>query len=486
MTAVARKDDKTICRRFTAVLLAITLLFPLPGLAWGATDPDFDQEQLLSARVRELENFLKLVRVNYKDQVDYEALVDGAFSGVIGSLGDPYSAFMGEADEGAAPEDRVVGEFTGIGAQLGTDSRGRCYVVSVLEGGPAEKAGIVDGDIIIKVDGEDVTSLTSVEISRMLRGDEGSSVSVTVKMRSDELTYEMKRETMAITISFYEMKEGDVGYIKIKSFEPNSHPEFVKAMEALMDAGAKSLIVDLRDNPGGYLNPALAIADEFIEDGVMLHMRQKGAVTRTVRATARPKAQIPVAVIVNENSASSAEVLAAAMQDSGAALLVGTATYGKGAAQVRRQTDGGSPFMVSTYELLRPNGRLIEGVGVTPDHEVRNKLGAPREDAAKSYESFAPFAEGVKHKRGDTGLNVFAAQQRLILLGYEIEPTAVMDGPTVEAIKRFQREHGLYPYGELDFTTMGRIAGETLAYIGNDSKEDLQLLKAVELLQALH
>ena len=430
------------------------------------------------------EDYIKDIHDNYKDEVDYETLINGAFKGVMDSLGDPYSAYYSDISRGQTAEESVVGEYSGIGVQVETYGRGRCYVGAVIEGGPADRAGIVEGDIIIKVDGKDVTSISPVEISGLLRGEEGTSVSVTIKIKNGEQTFVMKREKMAITISFYEMKGEDVGYIKLKDFESNSPAGFEKAKDELIRAGAKSLIIDLRGNPGGYLNSALAIADMFIEEGNMLHLKQKGEIIQTVQATDRPKTKIPVVLLINENSASSAEVLAAALQDNNVAILVGTTTYGKGTGQIWRQTENGNPFKISKYDLLRPNKGEIEGVGVTPDYEVYNRLGERREEAAKAYESFAPFTEDAKPKAGDVGLNVFAVQQRLGLMGYKVDITAVMDDDTVAAIKVFQQEQGLYAYGVLDFTTMKKIEEETLTFINNDSKEDLQLKKAMELLNS--
>ena len=457
---------RVIAISIIAALAITSLLFFQPALSYGTA----------------FEDYIKDIHDNYKDEVDYETLINGAFIGVLDSLGDPYSAYYSDPSRVQASEESVVGEYSGIGVQLGIAASGRCYVTAVIEGGPADRAGIVEGDLFLKVDGKDVASLTPVEVSELLKGEEGTSVSVTIRIKNGEQTFIIKREKMAITISFYEMKDNGVGYIKLMSFEKNSPAEFYKAKAELIKAGATSLIVDLRDNHGGYLNSALAIADEFIEEGDMLHLRKKGKIVQTVRPTDRKKTEIPIVLLINENSASSAEVLAAALQDNGKAILVGTGTYGKGAAQIIRKTESGVPFKISEYDLLRPNGKDIESVGVTPDYEVQNRLGERREDAAKAYDSFAPFAEDAKYKAGETGLNVFAAQQRLDLLGYQLELTAAMDVVTVATIKAFQQEQGLYAYGVLDFTTMSKIEDETLIYINNDSKEDLQLKKAIELM----
>jgi carboxyl-terminal processing protease len=279
------------------------------------------------------------------------------------------------------------------------------------------------------------------------------------------------------------MLEGDIGYILIKSFAINGAREFQDARMELIRAGAKSLIIDLRDNAGGVVNTAIEIANQFISTGDILHLKQKGEIFETISARSSIVGNLETVVLVNEYSASSSEILAGALQDNNAATLVGVTTYGKGAAQLMAYTNERQPYRLSIYYFLTPDKNDIHGIGITPDHIVRNSLGERREEAAELYKTFAPFVENTKPKAGDTGLNVFAAQQRLALLGYSPGITATMDDAMVAAIKAFQQEQGLYAYGELDFTTMRKIQEVTLAYVNNDSTEDLQLKKAIELLK---
>ena len=465
-----------------ALLTASFLFFqPVPSYASPVQEQRYLSEQLI-----EFERYIKFIHENFKDEVDFETLMNGAFEGAMNSLGDPRSVFYGNTARQVAQQ-IVVGEIMGIGVQLETVTRGRragqTMVIAVLEGSPAERAGIEEGDIIIAVEGKDVTSLLAVEIASLLRGEEGTTVSVTVdRGRLGMHTFGMKRERVIITISFYEMIEENIGYIKIRNFEEGSPDGFSKAKDELMKAGATSLIIDIRGNPGGLINPAVLIADKLVEKGDLLHLKQQDKIIQTIQATDKPKENIPTILLVNENTASAAEILAAALQDNNTAILVGATTYGKGSAQVRRETSSRKEFTLSIFEFLTPDKEEIEGVGVTPDHVVENSLGPRREDAAKAYETFAPFVEDTKPAFGEAGLDVFAAQQRLKLLGYSPSLTAIMDEATVNAIKEFQREHGLWAGGILDFTTKNRIEETTLSYINNDSKEDLQLKKAIELL----
>ncbi|MCL2436422.1 MAG: S41 family peptidase [Clostridiales bacterium] len=481
-----RKKSLTIS--VIAALLITSILLSQPTFSYASSNDDAlsaQSQRTLSEQLRELERFLKYIHENHKDEVDFETLMDGAFRGAIDALGDPHSVFHGDAARQATPQ-RVTGDYVGIGVQIETISSGmlagKTTVLEVLEGSPAERAGIAPGDWIIAVDGQDVTSLLSVQISLLLRGEEGTTVSVTVdRGQQGEHTFVIERGRVVITSSFYEMIEDGIGYIKLLNFDYGKLGEFSRAKQELIQAGAKSLIIDVRDNPGGLINPALQIANRLVEEGDLLHLKHQGEMTQTVQATERERENVPVILLINENTGSSAEIFAAALQDNNAATLVGTKTYGKGTMQVRRETGNGNRFTISVYRFLRPNGEAIESIGITPDHDVRNRLGERREEAAKAYETFAPFMEETRPAFGDAGLNVFAAQQRLTLIGYSPSLTAVMDEATVSAIAAFQSDHGLWPGGILDFTTQNKIEQVTLSYINNDSEEDLQLLKAIEL-----
>jgi len=466
-------------------IIIITIILTLLSFTLSASS--YASDRLPGEKISEFESYIKFLKDNYVLEVDYETLIDGAFSGALSALSDPYSIYYSPLSGKQAPDEAVTGEYVGIGVQLemfdGGRLSGKTYVVSVLPGSPAEKAGILGGDIISEVDGKDVTSMLSLEITSLLRGEPGTEVSVTVdRGRNGIHTYTMKRERVEITISFYEMMEADIGYIKLTVFGGESAPGFVRAKDELMKAGAKSLIIDLRDNAGGNLFAALEIANELIEKGDLLHLVQKGKTAHTFSAIEKKLEKIPVILLINEKSMSAAEVLAAALQDNKAAVIVGTKSYGKGYAQLLMQTGSGQNFRVSAYELLRPSKGKIEGAGVTPDYKIKNSAGERREDAAKAYEAFAAFAEETKPAPGDIGLDVFAAQQRLALMGYSLLPTAIMDEVTVNAIKAFQKEQGLWAYGVLDYTTKRKIDEAALAYINNESKEDLQLMKAMELL----
>lgn len=483
-----RKAVKAVAIAIIAAMVITTLSFMvfLPS-AFGAeitvasTTPQ--EQKYLNDKMKEFEYYLKLIHDNYKDEVDYETIVNGAFEGAMYSLGDPYSVFFTDSGEGQSFIESVMGEYDGIGITMSVNTEGQCEIVLVTPKAPADRAGVKVGDVIVKIDGQDVTKKSIAEIGAMVKGKAGTQVTITVKRAGKEMAFAMTREKIKAVSVYPEMLEGDIGYILLTGFETNAAKEFKDAKDGLVKAGATSLIIDIRDNPGGLMDTAFDITDELLAKGIITHLRQRGVIFETVSADPKDIKTMPTALLINEFSASASEVLAGALKDNKAAVLVGTTTYGKGVAQITASTRDGLVYKISEFYFLTPDKHEIQGVGVAPDYVVRNSLGEYREAAIEMYSRFAPFAENTKPKPGETGLNVYAAQQRLALLGFTLEVTATMDEATVAAVKRFQAEQGLYPYGTLDLTTMRKIEEVTLAYVNNDSVEDLQLKKAIELLK---
>ena len=442
-----------------------------------------EQQRFLTEQLRELERFIKFLQENFKDEVDFSTLTQGAFEGAINSLGDPNSSFFTDADEGQTFIENVVGHFGGIGVTMRQNAEGLCEVTDVVAGGPAEAAGIRRGDIITRVDGRDVTQMNIDEISRLLRGEEDTRVEITIRRGTETLTFSITRAIIRISRVNYGMLEGNIGYIRLSGFDAGGVGEFRAAVANLTRSGAQSLILDLRYNMGGLISAALDIADEFISDEYLVHLARRGEIVESDRATSRVSVSLDTVVLVNEYTASAAEIVAGALRDNGVATIVGTRTHGKGTVQTIFYTHDRRPYRISLYYILTPNGHAINEVGIVPDYVVRNRMNeTDRVLALSLYKMFAPFVEDARAWPGESGLNVFAAQQRLLILGYTPGITGVMDTATVNAISEFQRDTGLYVYGVLDFTTMRRIREVTAAHVNNASLEDYQLLKAIELL----
>jgi len=469
------------------VLTSLSVVFFLPTY-WGAESyvvyaaTSSEEQKQIDQQLNALEEYIKFIHDNYKDPVDYQTLFDGAFSGAIDVLGDPYSIYFVDKEEADAFEEDVSGQFCGIGVTI-ENSDGKCKIVSAMKNASAEKAGIKTGDIIVEVDGKDVTKEGLNTISTMLRGKEGTTVVVTLDRNGQQLQFTLVRAAISLESVIYKMLEDDIGYMQVTNFDADSDLEFNSAITDLIMQGAKSVIIDIRDNPGGYISTAINMADRVLAKGNITTLTQKGKVVETYDASDATSLNLPIVLLVNEGSASAAEIFAAAIKDNNAATLVGETTYGKGVAQQIETLKSDSTLKLSVFYFITPKGDDIHEVGIVPNYVVRNTTGVDVTKSREAYNSFAPMSENEKPKAGDIGLNVYGAQQRLELLGFQVNVTGTMDDYTVKAVKEFQKEEGLYAYGNLDYTTMNRLNTATYNYANGISKEDKQLEKAIELLK---
>lgn len=469
-----------IVTSFSFVLL-VPDLFGMEGSVVYAATADDNQDQ----QMENLKRYIEYVRENYKDDVSFDQLIDGAYAGVIDSLGDPYSVYYGSSEEGKNFVEAVTGEFSGVGVSI-EDYNGTCRVVAPIPGTPAEKSGIKAGDIITRIDGTDISKKTLDEAASMMRGDEGTKITLTIDRNGQVLSFTLTRAKIKNVSVNYKMLDGQIGYIQLTSFDNDSNVEFRLAKTALMDKGAKALILDLRNNPGGMVNTAIDIANQLMPAGPITHFEQRGRIVESYSADGDSKLTIPMALLVNEGSASASEILAGALQDSKTATLVGTTTFGKGVAQQIIDMEDGASMKLSMFYFLTPDKHRIDHTGITPDYTIQNSSNANEQKLAEQYAAFAPMSEKAKPKAGDTGLNVYGAQQRLSMIGYSVQISGAMDDATVKAVKEFQKEKGLYPGGILDYTTMGDLDKATVSYItGAKAGEDLQLDKAIEVVKPL-
>lgn len=480
-----RKAVKVIAFIIVLAMIITSVSFVAFLPAAFAESKDTNSQEYLEEQLGVFENYLEFIKKYYKDNVDYNMLMDGAFEGATSVLGDPFSVYYSKAEDGENFAEAVSGEYGGIGVGLQDGTSGQHQITTVYTGGPAEKAGIQVGDIVVKIDSKDVTTMSLNDMVTMMRGAEDTKVSVTVTRSGVEKTFSMTRAIIETNCISYKMLENNIGYMKITSFDSNVADEYAKARDALIKAGAKSMIMDLRDNGGGLINGAVAIARDIVNTGTITNYERQGKNIGSEKATGTATNKLPIVALVNENSASATEILAGALQDNKAAKLVGVTTYGKGIAQQFMNLSSGDTAKVSILYFLTPNNHVINHVGITPDYVVRNGS-AGDEKAKASYDTFAPMTEKVKPKAGETGLNVYAAQERLTLLGYYSgKLTATMDDATVAALKKFQKDASLFPYGVLDYTTRDKLEATAygMAYGTPDGATDKQLEKAIELVK---
>lgn len=316
-----------------------------------------------------------LVHENYVDQpVDDVALMRGAIRGMMEALGDQHSSYMSPEDFEQANAS-LEGEYEGIGAYVDTTTE-YLTVTSPIPGSPAEAAGLLPGDQIVAIDGEDMTGIDAELVRLRVLGPAGSTVHLTV-LREDEdkpLEFDIVRAKITIASATGEMLEGDIAYIQVTTFGSNTMPELEAALKELMAQNPKGIILDLRNNGGGYLQTAVEVSSQFVEDGVILYEQYGNGERTTYEALPGGMAtdpSIPVVVLINEGSASASEIVAGALQDLGRAKLVGTVSYGKGSVQNWIPLSGeNGAIRVTIAKWLTPNEKTIHEIGLTPDYPV--------------------------------------------------------------------------------------------------------------------
>ena len=306
---------------------------------------------------------------NYYDEVDPSELADAAVSGMIGVLDDPYSVYMNSNDTDSFLES-VNGSFVGVGITVEwCDNIFR--VVEVLDESPAADAGLNIDDVIVKIDGKDVNGLTLDELSNSIKGKVGSKVKITVKRNDEEITVTAKRAVVEIPSVTSEVYENNIGYIAIDSFSATTYDQFNKAFKNLKNKDINSLIIDVRDNPGGKLGQVNKILDLFFNKKTVLYKIVTKDKTTKIYADNSDKESMPVVVLVNHESASASEILAASFKDNYKnSTIVGSVTYGKGTIQKAVELSSGASIKYTTQKWLTPKGDWINEKGIIPDEVV--------------------------------------------------------------------------------------------------------------------
>lgn len=323
---------------------------------------------------------LSIIEKNYVDETSSEELARSAIKGMFDSL-DPYSAYL-SPDSFRNLEIGTMGEFEGVGIEI-TVREGLVTVISPIEGSPAEEAGMKPGDVIVSIDGRSMEKTNAVEALDLIRGRAGSGITLSVRREGEDgvRDFDIVRRVVKLRSVKSRLVEKDIGYIKLSQFHRSSADEFLSSYEKLeTENGAKlgGLVVDIRNNPGGLLEQALALCDMFMDEGLILNVR--GRFPHSSREYfAREGAEISVpavAVIVNRGSASASEVLAGALKENGRAKLVGTKTFGKGSVQSVMELGGGAGVKITTARFFTPGGDVIGDRGIEPDVVVEDRDGA--------------------------------------------------------------------------------------------------------------
>ncbi len=310
-------------------------------------------------------------------EVDKTAMEDAAANAMIGALGDRWSYYI-PADQYAAHMEQMNNAYVGIGVTITPEEDGSIRVIEVTAGGPAEEAGVQTEDRIIGADGQSILGMSLDESQALIRGEENTTVDITVRRGEEERTMTVTRRTIRTVVAKGQMLEGNIGLVTIANFNSNCAAETIAAIEGLRTQGAQKLIFDVRNNPGGYAEELVKVLDYLLPEGKLFTTVDYAGNEHTDMSDAACL-DIPMAVLVNGNSYSAAEFFAAAMMEYEAAVIVGEKTSGKGYFQNTFVLPDGSAVGLSIGKYYTPNGKSLEKIGITPDVEIA--LGEDAEDA---------------------------------------------------------------------------------------------------------
>jgi carboxyl-terminal processing protease len=309
---------------------------------------------------------------NYNGKLTEAQLLDGIKAGLANATNDPYTEYFTPA-EAKAFNNQLNNSFSGIGAELGKDADGNLIVVSPISGFPADKAGLKAQDVIASIDGKSTSGQSVDEAVSKIRGKAGSKVKLEiVRNKSEQKTLTITRENITVPSVHSDMLEGSIGYIRINTFADDTAGLMTTAAASLKQQGAKGIILDLRNNPGGLLEAAVAVSSKWLDPGTTILQEKRGdTVVQTYRAEGdSPLKSVPTVVLVNQGSASASEITAGALHDNKAATIIGEKTFGKGVVQQLLPLKDGGQLKVTVASWYRPNGQNINKKGIAPDQTV--------------------------------------------------------------------------------------------------------------------
>ena len=312
------------------------------------------------------------VRDNFYGEINEGDLSDGILKGYISGLDDQYSRYL-TADEYLSEQSDDSGELVGLGLTLAQDESGYIRISEILTDSPAAETGLVQGDLIIRIDGLDVIDTGFEESVEAMRGTEGSSITLTIRRDGIDTDYTFTRRAINVVSVTGEMLGGYIGYIKITGFKKNTPEQFIETLERLTTNGAKYLLFDVRDNPGELVSALEECLDPLLPEGVVATAEYKDGHSETIAYSDASELDLPMAVLVNEKTASAAELFAGALKDFGKASIVGMQTFGKGVMQATTPFEGGGAIVLTVAEYKTPFSPCYNGVGITPDYRVENE-----------------------------------------------------------------------------------------------------------------
>ncbi len=305
----------------------------------------------------------------YFDDVDEDKAASDIFKAYLNAYGDKYTVYY-TPEEYKQLTESTTGKFSGIGAVCEKNEDGSIRLTEIYEDSPAEKAGLKAGDSITKVDGKDIKDMDLTPAVALIKGEKGTTVSLEYVRDGNTATVTVTRDEIEAKTVKYEMKDNNIGYIRVVQFDDVTKNQFMDALNDLKSRGMKSLVVDIRNNPGGMLDTVVSMLDEILPDGLIMYTQDKKGNKTEYKGSNPDELDMPMAVLVNGNSASASEIFAGAVQDYGVGKIIGTQTFGKGIVQTVRPLSDGSAVKYTIAKYFTPKGQDIHGKGVTPDMVV--------------------------------------------------------------------------------------------------------------------
>lgn len=483
------------------IALTMSCLFCFAPVAMAASSADN------SLTGEYLQQLMDLAQDQYNYDITEKELTQGAVKGIFNSM-DAYTEFF-STEEARQFMETVGGTYSGIGVVL-SQMENFVVVTRVFSLSPAEKSGIMIGDKIASIDGKDVIGASVDEVSSLIRGEEDSQVNVGILREKSLHNYTLMRKSIKINPITYEIRDG-IAYISIDTFNSNTYDYWAEAQNAADEAGVDRIILDLRNNIGGEVDQAIAVARQLVPQGVISTLEFRNPDLRdTIYKSYLEESPYKIVVLINGMTASASEILAGAIQDTKSGTLVGTKTFGKARVQSVMPVLSPEGFkkygqksgIVNAYDLKlsdqmkladedvlglvkittgtykTPAGRMIDGLGLTPDVTVAD----PEVKNGIYVNSIVKLTQTVKPGLNDEGLDVYNAEKILKIIGYDIDaPDMTLDSKTFAAIQKFQSDQGLYAYGVLDFTTQQALNQQYYKVL---PEVDQQYGRALEILQA--
>ena len=481
-------------RRITALMMALSMTLGALGMFFGLEliDEKEPQKQQAAAVPAMAELFTtgesaedvpgfdkfkqayELISSKYVEEVDQEELLEGAIQGMLTTLDDPYSVYMNK-ETAKQFSDSLDSSFEGIGAEVGM-TEGKVTIISPFKNSPAEKAGLRPNDQIVSIDGEPIEGLDLHQAVLKIRGEKGSKVVIEVVRANarEKLSFDVIRDEIPIETVFSSIKEHKdkkVGYIEITSFSENTAVDFSKQLADLEEKKIEGLVLDVRGNPGGYLQSVEEILKQFVtKDIPYIQIEERNGEKKRYFSTLTETKEYPVTVLIDKGSASASEILAGALKEANDYDIVGETSFGKGTVEHAVPMGDGSNIKLTLYKWLTPEGNWIHKKGVEPTIEAKQ----PAFLQAGPIQVEKSLVADMNNEQVKTA--------QLILKGLGLTPgreDGYYNQTTVEAVKTFQQRNSLKVSGEIDPKTADKL-NEKVIEFKDQSENDLQLKKAIE------